>query len=201
MTSEPSAQQSVGQRAVAAVLKQVTLSSTVLAPRTGKPLPNNGAWSTSKETSASCPPEGQCVTVFYRVADDDVSCEWVVDLNGGNGGSIVNQNADASRYLIRKIPLDQLTALVLERKQPEYPPIARAAHVQGEVVLRVFVSDTGSVENTFVVSGPEMLRSSAIDGVKKWKFKPLKTGETSTRFETDVTFDFSMKGLSVTSKP
>jgi TonB family protein len=199
-TAEPSPQQSVGQRAVNIVLKQVTLDPTALAPKTGKPLPIDGAWSVGKEAPISCPQESQCVTVFYRVPEDDVLCQWVIDLSGTNNGVILEQNEDASRYLIRKVSLDQAAKLVLTRKQPIYPPIAMAAHVQGPVVLRLFISDAGTVDKAIIVSGPEMLRASAIDAAKKWAFQPLETGKTSTRFETEVTFDFKTMGPGSTSK-
>ncbi|WP_158793489.1 hypothetical protein [Granulicella sp. L60] len=47
--AEDSAQPTVGQKAVSAVLKQVTIDPTALAPKTGKPLPADGAWSIGKE--------------------------------------------------------------------------------------------------------------------------------------------------------
>ncbi|WP_158793488.1 energy transducer TonB [Granulicella sp. L60] len=113
---------------------------------------------------------------------------------------IFEQNEDASRYLIRKVSLDQAGALVLTRKQPTYPPMAMAARVQGSVVLRLFVAANGAIEKAFVVSGPEMLRASSAEAVKGWTFKPLQVGDTSTRFETEINFDFKTMGPGSSSR-
>jgi protein TonB len=127
-------------------------------------------------------------------------------LNGdGSSGVILDENEDAARYLLRKVSPGDAGALVVTRKQPIYPPIAIAAHVQGPVVLRVFVSNSGVVERALIVSGPEMLRATSRDAVKQWVFKAPTAGTEAVRFQTDVTFDFKTFGPSssskVTSKP
>jgi TonB family protein len=198
--------QSAGQQAIGVVLKQSVLDPTALVQTTGKPLPANGAWSIGKEAPASCPQTTDtCVRIFYKVPEDAVTCEWVVLLIGdGSDGTILEQNEDASRYLVRRSPSAQAADSVITRKQAVYPPIAAAAHVQGEVALTVFVSGEGTVEKVFVIRGPEMLRGSAIAAAKEWTFKPLMAGKQAVRFETDVTFDFKTSGPgagSVTSKP
>jgi protein TonB len=58
----------------------------------------------------------------------------------------------------------------MEAVAPQYPPIAVAARVSGEVVVRVSIGPDGTVLKAEVVSGPEMLRISAIQTAKKWKF-------------------------------
>jgi TonB family protein len=91
------------------------------------------------------------------------------------------------------------------RKQPTYPSIAAAAHVSGSVVVRAVVSSSGVVEKALIVSGPETLRSSSIDAIHGWSFKPLLAGTEPVRFETDVAFDYRTMGPSssgrVTSNP
>jgi hypothetical protein len=50
-----------------------------------------------------------------------------------------------------------------------YPPIARAAHVSGMMILLVSFKTTGETDAIKVVSGPPMLRQGAIDYVNSWK--------------------------------
>lgn len=50
-----------------------------------------------------------------------------------------------------------------------YPPIAKAARVQGTVIMLITFRKDGSVESSKVVSGPPMLRQSAMDFVSGWK--------------------------------
>lgn len=53
---------------------------------------------------------------------------------------------------------------------PIYPPIAKAARIQGTVVLDLRIGTTGKVESVKAVSGPAMLQQAAIDCVKQWTF-------------------------------
>jgi TonB family protein len=202
---QPTGLQSAGQQAISVVLKHSVLDPTTLVQKTGKPLAANGTWSVGKEAPASCPQTTDtCVRIFYRVPDADVSCEWDVRLIGdGSDGTILTQNEDAARYLLRKLSTSQAAELILTRKQPTYPPIAAAAHVHGEVAVRMLVSGEGTPEKVVLVSGPEMLRASAIAAAKGWTFKPLMAGTQAARFETDVIFQFTTSGSAsgVTSKP
>jgi TonB family protein len=199
---QPTGLQSAGQQAISVVLQQNVLDPTATVQKTGKPLPTNGKWQFGKEAPASCPHTTEaCVRILYRVPDADVSCEWVVLLVGdGSDGTILTENEDAARYLLRNLSTSQATELVLTRKQAIYPPIAAAAHVQGPVVVKVFVSGAGTVEKAFVVSGPGMLRGSAIVAAKGWVFKPMMAGTQAVRFFTDVTFDFKTSGYLSSSK-
>ncbi|MGD0346609.1 MAG: energy transducer TonB [Terracidiphilus sp.] len=57
---------------------------------------------------------------------------------------------------------------------PVYPPIAKAAHIQGAVVFNLRIGATGKIESMDVVSGPPMLRQAAIDSLKQWTFHPFE---------------------------
>lgn len=63
----------------------------------------------------------------------------------------------------------------LSSDPPPYPPIARAAHVEGEVSISFEVSPIGKVEQLSFGSGPELLRHTVSDTVTKWQF-PESTG-------------------------
>lgn len=55
-----------------------------------------------------------------------------------------------------------------EAATPVYPPIAKAAHVEGNVILLVTFKTTGEVEKIDIVSGPKMLERATTDYVKGW---------------------------------
>jgi hypothetical protein len=55
-----------------------------------------------------------------------------------------------------------------EAKAPVYPPIARAAHIEGNVVMLVNFKISGEVEKIDLVSGPEMLKIAATNYVQGW---------------------------------
>jgi len=65
-----------------------------------------------------------------------------------------------------------MTGLLIKKVQPVYPPEAKYAHIQGTVVLQAVISKTGDVVDLEVVSGPIELVVSAVNAVRKWKYRP-----------------------------
>ena len=84
--------------------------------------------------------------------------------------------------------------MLLLKTSPLYPPIARAARVQGTVVLQATISKTGSIENLHVVSGPAMLQQAALDAVKSWRYKPYLLNNEPVEVETQVNVIFTLGG-------
>ena len=78
---------------------------------------------------------------------------------------------------------------------PVYPPDAKAAGIQGSVVLHATITKTGTVENVTVVGGSQELRQSAIDAVSQWKYNPrLKDGEPVV-WETTIGVNYTLPSL------
>jgi protein TonB len=84
--------------------------------------------------------------------------------------------------------------LVMQKTSPVYPAIAKTARVQGTVVIQATISKTGSIENPHVVSGPVMLRQSALDAVKTWRFRPYMISNEPVDVETTVNVNFALGG-------
>lgn len=84
--------------------------------------------------------------------------------------------------------------MLIQRTTPVYPPIAKTARVAGTVVLEATISKNGMVEGLRVVSGPEMLRQSAVDAVRSWRYKPYKLNNEPVEVETTVSVVFSLGG-------
>jgi protein TonB len=75
---------------------------------------------------------------------------------------------------------------------PIYPPIAIAARVSGAIVLAATISKSGAIENLRVVSGPPMLRQSAIDAVQHWRYRPYLLNNQPVEVETTINVVFSL---------
>lgn len=54
----------------------------------------------------------------------------------------------------------------------KYPPIAKAARVQGDTVVSFRVTAEGKTVDVVPVSGPMMLQGAAVDNVRAWRFDP-----------------------------
>ena len=87
-----------------------------------------------------------------------------------------------------------MAGYLLEKTAPEYPPIAKAARIQGTVVLQATISKTGSIENLRVVSGPPMLQQAALDAVRSWRYKPYLLNGDPVEVETTVNVVFNLGG-------
>jgi TonB family protein len=81
---------------------------------------------------------------------------------------------------------------VLSSTPPVYPPIARAAHVSGAVVLHAVIDKNGKVENLQTISGPEMLRAAAVEAVSNWRWRPYLLNGVSVEVDTVVTVNFNI---------
>src|SRR5688572_3193936 len=62
---------------------------------------------------------------------------------------------------------------VIKRVEPIYPPIARARHIEGVVVLDAVIRKDGTVDNVQVIkSANPLLNQSAKDALEQWRFTP-----------------------------
>ena len=71
--------------------------------------------------------------------------------------------------LAQEVPAPCGLTSMIDSAVPVFPPIAKAAHVSGTVIMLATFKLTGEVESVQIVSGPEMLRQSATNYVKGWR--------------------------------
>jgi protein TonB len=85
--------------------------------------------------------------------------------------------------------------MVLHRVNPTYPPLARAARVQGSVVLAAIIGKDGTIQNLHVISSSSpLLVQSALDAVKQWRYRPYILNGEPVEVDTQVTVNFSLSG-------
>jgi TonB family protein len=73
---------------------------------------------------------------------------------------------------------------------PFYPPIAVAARIGGDVVVRVEIGINGAVVHAEVASGPKPLQQSAIEAAEKWKFE--KTSRANSIRISLIKFSYAL---------
>jgi protein TonB len=120
---------------------------------------------------------------------------------GGSTGGVIGGMFGASSQKVNVVPPKKINISggvmagnLLQKTTPIYPPIAKAAHVQGTVVLQATISKTGAIENLHVVSGPPMLQQAALDAVKTWRYKPYLLSGEPVEVETEVNVIFTLGG-------
>jgi periplasmic protein TonB len=75
---------------------------------------------------------------------------------------------------------------------PEYPPLAHKAKIQGPVVLSAVIDTKGKVTNLRVLSGHPLLAASAVEAVRQWKYRPFVFEGKVVPVETTITVVFHL---------
>jgi protein TonB len=75
---------------------------------------------------------------------------------------------------------------------PPYPEVARAARVQGDVVLDCTISNEGRVVDVKVLSGPIVLQAAAVDAVRQWLYRPTLLNGAPVPVVMTVTVHFAL---------
>jgi TonB family protein len=143
---------------------------------------------------------------FRDVLGKKVPFAWSASLNGIDYSAVVDRvehlNDVPSKLFevddtFRRAALqcDAVAAAVKPATQisglrPDYPQIAKAAHIQGEVVIRAVISETGNITDPKVVSGHPMLRDAALAVVKQWRYEPTSCDGIAVPVETTIHVNF-----------
>jgi periplasmic protein TonB len=121
---------------------------------------------------------------------------------GGQMGGVIGGIISSTPVAVPKVATPQRVrvsqgvsqGLLVKRIQPNYPPLARQARIQGTVVLHAVISKDGSIENLTLVSGHPMLAPAAIDAVKQWRYKPYLLNGEPVEVDTEVQVNFTLAG-------
>jgi protein TonB len=83
---------------------------------------------------------------------------------------------------------------LIKRVEPEYPPLAVKAHIQGVVILEATVDEDGNVVDVKLLrsANPLLDREAAI-AVRQWRYTPVVLNGTRVPFILTVTLSFSLQ--------
>jgi protein TonB len=84
------------------------------------------------------------------------------------------------------------TPRLIHRVDPEYPPIAVSAMIEGMVILEATVDSNGAVSDTRVLRSHGVLDQAAVDAVQQWRYEPLTLNGRAMPFVLTVTVSFSL---------
>ena len=81
----------------------------------------------------------------------------------------------------------------LVRVEPRYPPIPRQAGIQGDVILKVLISDRGEIESVIIASGHPLLAPAAKRAVERWRYEPTLLNGQPIAVSMDVVVRFYIR--------
>ncbi len=121
---------------------------------------------------------------------------------GGQMGGVIGGIISSTPVAVPKVATPQRVrvsqgvtqGLLIRKIQPPYPPLARQARIQGQVLLQAEISKSGDIENLRLISGHPMLAPAAIEAVKQWKYRPYILNGEPVEVETQITVIFSLSG-------
>jgi protein TonB len=85
-------------------------------------------------------------------------------------------------------------ASIINRVMPQYPAIAKTAHVSGTIVLHAIIAKDGTVQELTYISGPPLLIKAAMDAVREWRYRPTMLNGEPVEVETTIDMVFNLGG-------
>jgi protein TonB len=84
-------------------------------------------------------------------------------------------------------------AMLLHRVEPQYPPLARQIHREGQVELHAVIATDGTIQSLQVVSGDPLFLKSATDAVSQWRYRPTILSGQPVEIETYITVIYTLQ--------
>jgi TonB family protein len=75
---------------------------------------------------------------------------------------------------------------------PEYPPIAQSARVQGVVIIEAIIGADGRVQDARILRSIPLLDQAALDAVKQWEFTPTMLNGAPVPVISTITVQFTL---------
>ncbi len=136
-------------------------------------------------------PEAPGIDRYGDLSAQTGSSTWIV--GGGDNGPTIEVARPEPARKPRMVSLGVMDASLIRRVQPEYPPIAKAIHLSGSVLLRAVIGTDGEVHEIEVLSGNPILAEAARAAVRQWRYRPTMLNGQAVEVETQITVNFVLE--------
>ena len=115
--------------------------------------------------------------------------------NGTSVRMIANPNISVTSDGTRRVRITTITLNedLIRQSEPVYPADAKAARIEGTVIVEATIGLDGSVIQSRPVSGPRQLQQAAADSVRTWRYKPQIVNGSPSEVVTMVSVKFAVK--------
>ena len=119
----------------------------------------------------------------------------IVPAGDSMGGGLIAGNSKQPVAPAAPLPIggDVKTAHLISSVPPVYPSLARAQHIEGQVLVDALVDVNGRVSSMRVVSGPVLLHQAAMDALRQWKYQPAVLDGKPVPMHLTVTIQFRLQ--------
>ena len=109
------------------------------------------------------------------------------------GGTLTFWDEELQRLrATQQHPVFVTAATLIHQVSPVYPKKAKKQHIEGTVLLRATITKDGTIGKLEYVSGPPELMNSAMDAVKKWRYKPTMVNGEPVEVDTKISVVFTL---------
>ena len=119
----------------------------------------------------------------------------IVPAGDALGGGLVAGNTKQPAAPAVPLPIggDVKAARLISSVPPMYPSLARAQHIEGQVLVDALVDVNGRVSSMKVVSGPVLLHQAAMDALRQWKYQAAMLDGKAVPMHLTVTVQFRLQ--------
>jgi outer membrane biosynthesis protein TonB len=93
-----------------------------------------------------------------------------------------------------------MVGMIEHKALPEYPDQALRTGVEGDVIFKIVVDETGKIVLSEPVEGDALLVAASVDALRDLRFRPYQLNGTPTSVETQIGFHFGLSGKSDQAK-
>ncbi|MBA2404945.1 MAG: TonB family protein [Bdellovibrionales bacterium] len=90
-------------------------------------------------------------------------------------------------YLVSEMPVP------ISEIRPVYPKIAKEKEIEGSVAMDVLIDEAGKVRQVSVIEGEEIFRTSAMEAMRKFLFRPAKVDGKSVAVRIRYAIKFKLE--------
>ncbi len=83
-------------------------------------------------------------------------------------------------------------ANLIHRVEPVYPPLAKAARIQGVVIFQATIGVDGGIRNLQLQEGHPLLVSAARNAILQWRYRPTLLNNQPVEVVTTIMVHFSL---------
>ncbi|MEM1180977.1 MAG: TonB family protein [Acidobacteriota bacterium] len=198
---EPRAQAGAATPAAGATGAEMPVPSDPVAPRIGDDVQAAGseALPGASGLSAGAGPQGDAgprdAAGEPRVGGPPARVPAVDPATSSEGPASAEPVPDLSPAAL-PVAGDEVPPVLIERVEPDYPPLARRRRREATVVVLAFVGATGAVERTLVQHSSTLglgFESAAVDAARRCRFEPGLRGGEPSGFWQELSFEFTLR--------
>jgi TonB family protein len=86
-----------------------------------------------------------------------------------------------------------MLGLLKQKTMPLYPDEAMSKGIQGDVIFKIEVDETGKIIRSVPVEGDPLLVDASKEALKTFRFVPYLLNGTPVKFESQLGFHFSLE--------